>query len=123
MVGVSPGVYELVPLIVYLTRCFYAECAGGLRHLLRTKTHDVSLGLRYGEAKRRAHDHDHPHYLPQLLGGLRDDPGIVSVKHVLRWRRQDRLSGSCFPPPPPALSLFLRSTKASMMSLSTSKRV
>ena len=27
------------------------------------KTHDFSLGLTYGEAKRRAHDHDHPHHL------------------------------------------------------------
>ena len=24
--------------------------------------------FRYGEAKRRAHDHDHPHRLTQLLG-------------------------------------------------------
>ena len=42
----------------------------------------LSLGPRYGEAKRRAHDHDHPHHLPRLLGRLRDDSAVVSVKHT-----------------------------------------
>ena len=27
----------------------------------------------------KAHDHDHPHHLLQLVGGLRDDPGIVTT--------------------------------------------
>ena len=79
VVDVPPEVYELVRLVVHLARGLYAECGGGLRHPLRALTHDLSLGLRYGEAKRRAHDHDHLHHLPQLLGGLRDDPGIISV--------------------------------------------
>ena len=26
--------------------------------------------VRYGEAKRRAHNHDNPHHFPRLLGGL-----------------------------------------------------
>ena len=60
----------------------------------------VLLGLRYGEAKRRAHDHDHPHHIPRLLGGLRDDRGILSVKHAPKRRRQDWLSGSCLPHSP-----------------------
>ena len=68
VVDVPPEVYKLVRLIVHLAHCLYAEYGGGLRHPLRALTHDLSLGLRYGEAKRRAHDHDHPHHLPQLLG-------------------------------------------------------
>ena len=40
------------------------------------------LGFQYGEAKRRAQDHDQAHHLPELLGRLRDDSGIVSVKHT-----------------------------------------
>ena len=66
-VDVPSEVYKLVRLIVHLARCLYAECGGGLRHLLRAETHDLSLGLRYGEAKRHAHDHDHSHHLHQLL--------------------------------------------------------
>ena len=31
---------------------------------------------------------------------MRDDPGIVSVKHAPKRRRQDWLSGGCFPPAP-----------------------
>ena len=69
--------------------------------------------------KRHAHDHDPPYNLPQLLGGLRDDPGIVSVKHASKRRRHDWLSGSCLLAP----FFFLRYTKASMMSLSALKRV
>ena len=68
VVDVSPEVYKLVCMVVHLARCLYAECGGGLRHPLRAYAHDLSLGLRYSEAKRRAHDHDHPHHLPQLLG-------------------------------------------------------
>ena len=68
VVDVSPEVYKLVRLVVHLVRCFYAEYGGGLRHPLSALTHDLSLGLRYGEAKRCAYDHDHPHQLLQLLG-------------------------------------------------------
>ena len=35
VVGVSPDLYKLVRLVVHLARCLYAECGGGLRHLLR----------------------------------------------------------------------------------------
>ena len=94
VVDVPPEVYELVRLVVHLAFCLYAECGGGLRHPLRALTHNLSLGLRHGERPRPLH------HLPQLLGGLRDDPGIVSVKHAQKRRRQDWLSGSCFPPPP-----------------------
>ena len=88
IVGNIPSeVYELVRLVVQLAHCLYAECGVGLRHPLRALTHDLSLSLRYGEAKRRAHDNDHPHHLPRLLGGLRDDPGIVSVNHAPKQRR------------------------------------
>ena len=64
VVDVSPEGYKLVRLVVYLARCLYA----GLRHPYRAYTHDVSLGLRYGYAKRHAHDHNHLHHLSQLLG-------------------------------------------------------
>ena len=70
VVGILPEVYELVRLVVRLASCFYAEYGGGPRHPFCAYRHDLSLGLRYGEAKRRAHDHDHPHHLPQLIGRL-----------------------------------------------------
>ena len=66
VVDLPPEVYELVRVVVHLAHCLYAECGGGLRHPLRVLTHDLNLGLRHGEAKRRSHDHDHPHHLPQL---------------------------------------------------------
>ena len=90
-----------------------------------TQAHDLSLGLRYGEAKRREYDHYYLHHLPQLLGGLRDDSGIVRVKHATKQCRQDWLSGGCFPPPPrpPAPFFFLTCTKASITSLSALKYV
>ena len=44
----------------------------------------ISVGLRYSEVKRREQDHDHAHYLPQLLRRLQDDSGTVSVKHILK---------------------------------------
>ena len=53
---------------------------------------------------------------------MRDDPGIVSVKHASKLRRQEWLSGSCFHTPSTPL-FFLRITKASMMSLSALKCV
>ena len=68
VVDVPPEVYKLVRLVVHLARYLYAEYGGGLRHPLRALTHDLSFGLRYGEAKRRAYDHNHPHRLPQLPG-------------------------------------------------------
>ena len=43
---------------------------------------------------------NHPHHLPQLLGRLRDDSVVVSVKYAPKRRRQDWLSDDCFPPPP-----------------------
>ena len=57
--------------------------------ILFARNHYLGLGLRYGEAKRRTHGYDYPHRLPQLLGRLRDDPGIVSLKHALKRHRQD----------------------------------
>ena len=72
-------VYELVRLFVYLAGCLDAECGGGIRYPPRAQTHDLSLGLRNGETKRRAHGHDHNHHLPALPRRLRDDSGIVSV--------------------------------------------
>ena len=68
--------------------------------LLVRETHDLSLDLRYGEAKRRAHDHHHAYHIPQLLGRLQDDFDIVSVKHAPKQRRIGWLSGGCFPPFP-----------------------
>ena len=61
------------------------------------------LGLRYGEVKRRAHDYDHPHNLSRLLGRMRDDPGIVSVKHAPKRRRQksELALRQLLPPAPP----------------------
>ena len=79
MVDVSPEVYELVSLFVYLTGCLDAGYGSGIRLPLRAQTHDLSLGLRNGKTKRRAHGHDHNHHLPELLRRLRDDSGIVSV--------------------------------------------
>ena len=87
VVDVPPEVYELVRLVVHLARCLYAECGDGLRHPLR------------------AHNHDHPYHLPQLLGGLLDNPGIVHIKLAPKQRRQDWLSGNCLPPPPRPLFL------------------
>ena len=83
-----------------------------------------SARLRFRQPMQRVKKlyHDDPYHLPQLLGWLRDDPGIVSVKHAPKRRRQDWLSGSAFPRPP-APFFFLRWTKASMMSLSALKRV
>ena len=37
--------------------CLYAEYGGGFRHPLCSKTHDLSLDLQYGEAKRHAYNH------------------------------------------------------------------
>ena len=79
VVDVPSEVNELVRLFVYLAGCLDAECGGGIRHPRRAQTRDLSLGLRNGETKRRAHGHDHNHHLPELLRRLRDDPGIVSV--------------------------------------------
>ena len=98
--NVPPEVYKLVRWVVRLARYLYAKCGSGLPNHLCKQTHDLSLGLRYGEVKRHAHNHAHPHQLLQLLGGLREHPGIVSVKHSPKRRRQDWLSGSYFPPPP-----------------------
>ena len=64
LVDVPPKAYDLVRLVVHLVGCLYSEHGGGLWHPLRLFTHDLSLGLRFGEAKRRAHDHDHAHRLP-----------------------------------------------------------
>ena len=66
VVDLPPEVYELVRLVLHLARCLYAEYGDGLRHPLGVLTHDLNLGLRHGEAKRRSHDHDHPHHIPQL---------------------------------------------------------
>ena len=77
-----PQVYELVCLVVHLANYLYAEYGGGLLHHVRALAHDLSLGLRYGEAKRRAHDYDHAYHLYRLLGRLRDDSGVVSVNHA-----------------------------------------
>ena len=68
VVGIPSEVYELVRLIVHLTNCLYAEYGGELQPPLGALKRDLGLGPRYGEAKRRAHDHDHRHPLPQLLG-------------------------------------------------------
>ena len=68
VVDVPPEVYNLVRMVVHLARCLYAEYGGGLRHPLRALTRDLSLFLRYGEAKRRAHDHGHSYHFPRLLG-------------------------------------------------------
>ena len=100
-----PQVYELVRLVVHLGGCLYAEYAGDLRHPLGASTYYLSLGLRYGEAERRAHDHDRPHHLPGLLGQTRDSSGIVSVQHALQRLHQSWLSDGCSLPPPHPRSL------------------
>ena len=79
MVDVPPELYKLIRLVVHLATCLYAEYDGGLEHPLRALTRDLSLGLRSGEAKHHSHDHDHLHHLPQLLGRLQGDSGIVIV--------------------------------------------
>ena len=84
VVDVPPEVYELVRLVVHLAHCLYAEYGVGLRYPFRAQTHDLSLGVRYGEAKHRAHNHDYTPDLPPLLGRLRDDSNIVSVQHALK---------------------------------------
>ena len=90
----------LHPWPAALARCLYSECGSGFWYLFCAQTHYLTFGLRYGEARRRAHDHEHPHHLPHLSRGLRDDPGIASVKRAPTRRRQDWLYGSCFPPLP-----------------------
>ena len=103
----SPEVYELVRLVVHLDGCLSAEYGGGPRHPLFALTHDLSRGLRYGEAKRRAHDHDHAHHLPGLLGRLRNDSGIVQRKPCPR-AMSPGLAPTVAPPPAPVF--FLRYT-------------
>ena len=83
-----PQVYELVRLVVY---------GGLLRHPLRALTYDLSLSLRYGEAKRRAHDHDHPHHLPELLCQIPGDSGIIIVQHASQQSQKGWLSVGCSP--------------------------
>ena len=74
--------------------CLYAKYGGVLRHPLRAETHDLSFDLRYGDAKHRAHEHDNPHHLPQLLGRLQNDSSIVIVGHHQGW-----FSAGCPPRP------------------------
>ena len=62
-----PEVYEIVRLFVYLADSLDADCCGGIRHPPCAQTHDLSLGLRNGQTKRRARGHDHIHHLPELL--------------------------------------------------------
>ena len=122
MVHVPPELYELIRLVVHLAGCLYAEYGGRFRHSLRALTHDLRLGLRYDEAKRRTHDQDHAHSFSELLGQLQDDSDIVSIKHAPKRRRQEYFSGGCFHPPPRPCFLF-EVHRASMMNLSALKRV
>ena len=109
-----PQVYELVRLIVNLASYLYAEYGDDLRRPLRALTYDLSLGLWYGEAKRRAQDHDHAHRIPELLGQMQDDSGIVSEQHAPQRRRQGCVYVRCSPPPPrprsPSEFFFLYNT-------------
>ena len=71
MVGFTPEEYELVRLAVHLASCLstliiVAAVESGTPFVRRHNY--LSLGLPYGEAKRRALAHDHLHHLPQLLG-------------------------------------------------------
>ena len=92
----------LIRLVVNLASYLYAEYGDGLRSPLRALTYDRSLGLRYGEAKRRAHNYDHAHQLPELLRQTQDDSGIVSVQDALQRLLQGWLSvGWSLPPPRP----------------------
>ena len=115
MIGVPPEVYELVHLDVDMAK------DSGI-FVVRKQIISV-FSLLYGETKRRAHDHDHPRYLPQLLGEMRDDSGVISVKDAPKRPRQGWLSGGCFPLPPPAPLFLLRCTKASVISVSFLKCV
>ena len=92
-----PQVYELVRLVVRLAGCLYVGYGGFLRHPLRALTYDLSLSLRYGEAKRRAHNHDHPHHLPELLCQIPGDSGIIIVQHASQQSQEGWLSVGCSP--------------------------
>ena len=109
VIDVPSEVYKLVRLVAHLDGCLLYCIPGRLPPLLlhtasdipfvrKHMLHDLIIGLRYGEAKRRAHDHDHTHHLPGLFGRLRDDSGVVSVKYAPQRRRQGWLSGGCPPP-------------------------
>ena len=94
MVKVPPELFELVCLVAHLAGCLYAEYVGGLRHPLRAYTHYLSLCQT---------PRTRPRSLPpsfQLLVRLRDDSGIVIVKHSPKQRRQGWFSGGCFRLPP-----------------------
>ena len=88
VIDVPPEVYEHFRLVVHLASFLCAQYGGDLRHPLRALTRDLSLGLQYGNTKHRLYDHNRAHHLPQLLEELRDDSGIVSVKHVPKQRCQ-----------------------------------
>ena len=77
----KPG---LVRLVVNLASYLYAEYGDGLQSPLCALTYDLSLGLRYGEAKRRAYNYDHAHHLSELLRQTQHDSGIVSVQDALQ---------------------------------------
>ena len=101
-----PQVYELVRLVVHLTGCLYVGYGGFLRHPLRALTYDLNLSLRYGEAKRRAHDHNHPHHLHELRCQIPGDSGIIIVQHASQQSQKGWLSVGCSPSPPQPLLSF-----------------
>ena len=110
VISVPPEVYELVRLIVHIAMDFGLSFA---------RKRIISIFASYTvRPKRRAHDPDQPHDLPQLLAF-----GIVSVMGASKWLHQGWLSGGCYSLPPPAPLLFLRCTKAFVMSLSSLKHV
>ena len=107
--------------LVHLASCLYVGVGGFLRHPLRALTYDLSLGLRYGEAKRRAHDHDHADHLPGLLWQILGDSRIIIVQHASKPCQQGWLSVGCSPSPPRPCSLpeAHQSVYASLFGLKT----
>ena len=65
--GLVGVVVDVSPEVLYLAGSLDSECSGGIRHPPCAQTHDLSLGLRNGQTKRRARGHDHIHHLPELL--------------------------------------------------------
>ena len=67
MVDVFPEVYKLVRLVVHWSVACMLNVAvdSGIPF---ARKHMISVSASDTVSKRRAHDHDHPHHLPRLLG-------------------------------------------------------
>ena len=117
-----PQVYELVRLVVHLAGCLYVGYGGFLRHPLRALTYDLSLSLRYGEAKRRAHDPITPIIFQSC--SVKFQATLASSSYSMPHSKVKRAgSPPVASPRTPAPVILLRCTRASMKPLSGLKRV